>query len=689
MRVKTVSKYLIEIGTEELPYKFIPSALEQLKTAFKKALSENRIEFQEIKTYGTPRRLTVIVEDITSSQPDIKKELKGPPAKIAFDENGNLSQAGLGFAKKQNIDTNAIYKKDIKGVEYLFANVEEKGKSTGEVLSALVPNIVLKLQGSHFMRWGDFDIKFSRPIRWILSLLDSQEVKVQIENVESSKYTRGHRFYEEKEIEINNPEEYFDVLYKAKVIVDQEKRLAEVEKKAKEAAEKAGATVKFDPELLKEVTYILEWPVPVIGDFDKKYLEIPDDVTVTVMASHQRYFPLYDDEGKLLNRFITMANYIGDAFDNIKAGNERVIRARLDDAIFFYQEDNKKTLESRLEQLKGVTFQKSLGSVYDKVNRIRESSLFIATEMDLDKKTAENIERAAKLCKADLVTNLVFEFTELQGFIGADYARQNGENDQVAQGIKEHYFPLSADGDLAESITGQVVGIADKIDTLCGVFAIGKIPTGSADPLGLRRAALGSMQTIINKNLSIDLSKVIENSVSLQPIEIDDKDKLLEQIRDFVVQRLKIFLNENYRYDVVDAAISAKDPLADLCDLMKRIQMLTKLVGKDSYNLFHESANRVSRIIKTADYKTTPDDEIFVQEVESKLWNCIKSIDDNKLTYENLIENLEKMIPTIEEFFDNVLVMDEDLKVRENRISLLGNLRSKFMKLADFSKIVA
>jgi len=683
-----VAKYLLEIGTEELPYKFVPSALNQLKEAFNKALADNRIEFSNIKTYGTPRRLTVIVENISESQSDLTKELKGPPANVAFDKDGNLTKAGEGFAKKQGLTPQQLFKKEIGGIEYVCAKIDEKGKPVEDVLKELVPSIVLSLQGSYFMRWGDLNIRFSRPIRWLVSLIDDKEAKIKIENIESTRFSRGHRFYKDLNIEIKNPDTYFDALYEAKVIVDQDKRQETIVQKANEIAATVNGKVKINPELLKEVTYLLEWPVPVLGSFDKKYLEIPDDVTVTVMASHQRYFPVYDNEGKLLNNFITMANYIGDNFENIKRGNERVVRARLDDAIFFYKEDTKKTLESRIEDLKGITFQKGLGTVYDKVNRIREIAYFISTEMQLDKETIECIERTALLSKADLVTNLVFEFTELQGFIGADYAKLNGEKDIVVNGIKEHYFPLSADGELATSITGQIVGISDKVDTICGVFAIGKKPTGSADPLGLRRAALGTMLTIINKGLNINLSKVIENSVSIQPVKIDNKDELISEIREFIIQRLKIYLNDTYRYDIVDAAMSAKDPLADLNDLIERIKILTDLVNSEGYTSFHESANRISRIIKDREYKPTPDANLFEQDVEGKLWNCVQDIESSKLTYAGIIEKLKSSIPVIEEFFDKVLVMVEDENIRENRVSLLANMRNQFLKIGDFSKIV-
>lgn len=683
-----MSKYLIEIGTEELPYSFIPSAIEQLDDLFKKYLAENKISFDDVKIYGTPRRLTAIISGLTDVQPDSKKEIKGPPAKVAFDENGALTKAGEGFLKKNNITADKIQKQTIGEIEYIVAVVEEKGQKTPEVLQNIVPEIILKLQGSHFMRWADLTMKFSRPIRWMVSLFDSEEVKITIGDVNSGKYSRGHRFHEEKNILIENPDKYVDALYAAKVIVEQDKRKEQVIKSATELAKKNNATVEFDDELVKEVTYILEWPIPVLGNFEEKYLDIPDDVTVTVMASHQRYFPLYDAKGNLMNAFITMANYLGDDLSNIKLGNERVIRARLDDAIFFYNEDTKDPLSKKVEKLKGITFQKNFGSMYEKTKRLQELSKYVANQLKLDEKTVTDVDRTALLCKADLSTSLVFEFTELQGFIGSSYAEKSGENKAVCEGIKEHYFPLSSNSELAETVTGQVVGIADKVDTICAVFASGKKPTGSADPLGVRRAVLGVLLTIINKKLDVNLTDLIVKTVDSLPVQIENKPELIEDIREFITQRLKIYLNDEYRHDLIDAVLLNKDALADLNDTMLRLSLLKGIVGKSTYSDFHEAANRILRLIKDKDYNSEPDTALFVQEVEGRLWNCVNNINCDKLSYEELIKELEKLIPTIEEFFDKVLIMDENLQIRANRISLLGNLKQRFMQVADFGKVV-
>ena len=681
-----MAKYLLELGTEELPYKFIPSALEQLKEQFNKKLQDNQIEFKNIITYGTPRRLCVIVEGISESQPDIIKKIKGPPAKAAFDANGNLTQAGEGFAKKQGLQTNDIYKELVGDIEYVFADVCIKGKKIADVFQDIVPSIIMSLQGSHFMRWADLDEKFSRPIRWIVSLIDNEEVSFELTDIKSSRFSRGHRFYKDKEIEISSPDTYLDDLYKAKVIVDQKRRHDEVIKQAEAIAQSVSGNVYLDPDLVEEVTYILEWPVPVLGSFDKKYLAIPQDVIVCVMASHQRYFPVFAKDNKtLLNHFITMANYQGTAFDNIRAGNQRVIKARLDDAIFFYSEDSKKTLASRVEDLKGVTFQKGLGTIFDKTVRIEKLAEYVSKQLNIDSATNTSVKRAAHLSKADLVTALVREFTELQGIIGGDYALKNGEDNLVSLGVKEHYMPTSGDGELANSITGQIVGISDKMDTICGVFAINKIPTGSADPLGLRRATIGIIRTLIEKNINLNISNLIKESISVQPVEIKDKEQLFINISEFIKQRLKIFLQDKYKYDVIEAAFGAKDPLANINDLIERIELLTELVKDTDYSSMHEAVNRIIRIIKTETKSAKINPIYLTLEAEKNLYKY--AIDISSSSYSDLIKGIRASIPAIEKFFDDVLVMDENLNVRENRLALLSILKEKFLLLADFSKI--
>ncbi|CCY62043.1 glycine--tRNA ligase beta subunit [Clostridium sp. CAG:967] len=681
-----MSKYLLEVGTEELPYKFIPSAIEQLKNGFENFLNSNKVEFDDVKVYATPRRLAVIVSGLEKESKDEVKVVKGPVKRVAYDENGNLSKAGEGFCKKNGITPDDLYIED----DYVHAKIVIKGKSIVELLKENVPSIVLKLQGSHFMRWADNEEKFSRPIRWIVSILDRDEVKIKIIDKESSNVTRGHRFAQQN-VYINNPDDYVEVMRNCCVIVDQDERKQRIIESAKEEAEKLGAEPYYTDDLLEEVTFITEYPVPAVCEFNPDYLRLPEELVVTVMAVHQRYFALYKD-GKLINKFITMTNYIGDEFENIKAGNVRVIKARLDDAVFFFNEDTKKPLADYVEDLKGITFQKGMGTMYDKAQRLVKLSKLIAGNNP-------SIERTALLAKADLTTSLVFEFTELQGFIGADYARVSNEPENVCEGIKEHYFPLNADGEIAKTKEGQIVGIADKMDTICAVFAEGKKPTGSSDPLGVRRAALGIIRTVLANDLKIDLIKLINETLLLLPVSTEGENvldkvknltgsctnrlsgKCTEEINEFFIQRLIIFLSDKYDKNVLEACAANKNPLADLTDYIKRVETVSKL---NSPALL-ESANRVLRILKE-DSKKAVNKSLFKEPAENMLLEQINTVSDD-MDYDTYLKQLEEINPSVEKFFNDVLVMDKDENVKENRLAILTLLKSKYNHLADFSRL--
>ena len=657
-----MSKYLLEVGVEELPYKFIPMAISQLETGFKTFLESNNVGFESIKVMATPRRLAVVISGLANAQPDVEKVVKGPIATVAYDENKNLTPAGLGFAKKNGVETSDLYVED----NYLYAKISIKGKNTKELLQDNVPQIFAKLQGPHFMRWGSNDVKFSRPIRWVLSILDSEEVKITIIDKESSNVTNGHRFSTQN-IVINNPDEYVAKLREAHVYVDQEERKQRILDVTKAEADKLGAVTKISDDLLEEVTYLCEYPVAVTCDYDNAYLTIPQEVAVTVMETHQRYFALYTKDGKLTNKFVTITNYIGNEFENIKAGNLRVIKARLDDAVFFFNEDTKKPLEAYRESLKGMTFQKGMGSVYDKTERIAK----LAAKLD----SSETVKRTAELCKADLATNLVFEFTELQGFIGADYARVAGEAKEVQEGIREHYFPLNADSETAKSKEGQIVGIADKIDTICAVFVAGKKPTGSSDPLGVRRAALGIIKTILEHDLKIDLSKLIDETLELLPIKSDCK----ADIEEFFTQRLIIFLANDYKKEVLEAC-AAKNPCVDLADYLARVKVVSTL--NDAKLI--ENANRVLRILKDVCGDVNP--ALFSLQAEKDLYNEVKTV-EFKDDYTQYLQSLIAINPAVTKFFDDVLVMDKDEKIKNNRLALLNELKNKYIMLTDFSKL--
>ena len=685
-----MSKYLLEIGTEELPYRFIPSAISQLKKLFEDFLNDNKVGFSDINVYATPRRLAVIVDGLEKSSPDEVKVVKGPVKKVAYDEDGNLTKAALGFANKNGVAPEDLYIED----DYIHAKVLIKGKSVVELLQQNVPSLVLKLQGSHFMRWADNEQKFSRPIRWIVSMLDKDEVKIKIIDKESSNVSRGHRFAQQSVI-VGSPDDYVELMRNCCVIVDQDERRRRIIDKAHDEAAKFGAEPYYTDDLLDEVTFITEYPVPAVCDFSEEYLKLPEELVVTVMAVHQRYFALYK-EGKLINKFITMTNYLGDDFENIKAGNVRVIKARLDDAVFFFNEDTKKPLESYVEDLKGITFQKGMGSMYDKALRLSSLSRTICSQIGV--KDSRTVERTALLCKADLATNLVFEFTELQGYIGADYARVSGELDSVAEGIKEHYFPLNAEGETAKTIEGQVVGIADKIDTIAAVFAEGKKPTGSSDPLGVRRAALGIIRTILANNLKIDLTKLIDETLLNLPVQFEggnivDKfkkaagdcvgrvsGKVTEEINEFIVQRLIIYLSDKYSKNVLEACASNKNPLCDLADYIQRVKVMAEFNSAEVL----ESANRVARLLKEP-VNAQVKKELFNLPAEAMLLEQIETV--NASDYGEYLKQLVEINPSVEKFFNDVLVMDKDEKVKQNRLALLNKLKQKYDYICDFSKI--
>lgn len=684
------NNFLLEILVQELPYQFIPNAENQLVDIFTKLLNDNKLNFGKIKTYATPRRLALLIENLQLNQEDIVKDVKGPILNIALDENGNFSPAALGFAKKNGITPDSLYKKD----NYIWAKVEQKGKTAKEILEENIAPSIMKLQGAHFMRWGYFETKFSRPVENLVAILNNEVLNVEIFDKKATNKTKGHRFSEIKEVEITNPKNYVEILKTANVYADPIERKQLIVDLATKKANEVNCTIDFSKldDLLDEVTYITEFPVPVVCEFKKEYLQIPDIVTVTVMSKHQRYFPLYEKTGKLSNKFITMANFTGsdeESFNNIKQGNQRVISARLEDGKFFYDEDIKTKLIDKLPALKGMTFQRGLGTLFDKTERIEKLSSFIADELNISDKT--DILRAAKLSKADLSTKLVFEFTELQGFIGENYALKSGEKENVALAIKEHYFPLSANSELPSKIEGQIVSIADKIDTIVAVFLSTqgdkkkKRPTGSNDPLAVRRAIIGVLKTIITFNLKIDLEKVINYSIELisKEFNITVENVTFSEILAFMYGRLNVLYEKTFNYDVLLATENLK-PFKNLNEWLKRTEAVNNFVNsKDSIKIF-ETINRVLKITQGNKVEGKPDEALFNTEEEKALYGVI--LNSPEITYQNINE-IERFIEPLNLFFDKVLVMDKDEKIKNNRLKLLNILAEKFNLVCDFSKI--
>lgn len=683
-----MSDFLLEILVQELPYKFIPEAQKQLKCAFENLFSEYGIEYKKLDIQATPRRLAVMVFDLTDKQKDILKEAKGPILNIALDTNGAYTPAALGFAKKNNVEEKDLYQKD----NYIWAKIEIKGKSTKEILSENIEKIIFKLQGPHFMRWGNHDEKFSRPIENIVALYNNDILPLKVLDKTSTNKTLGHRFSLNKNVTITNAKTYIDDLKKANVIVDVEERKKIIIESATKCAAEINTVINFEnlDDLLEEVTYITEYPIPVLCDFDKKYLEIPDIVTTTVMSKHQRYFPLWQSNGKLSNHFITMANFVGtdkESMDNIKAGNQRVVSARLEDGIFFYKEDTKTSLESKVEALKGMTFQKGLGTLYDKTQRIISLCGEICAQLKIND---TDILRSAKLCKADLSTQLVFEFTELQGFIGENYALKSGEKENIALAIKEHYFPLSAYSETPSKIEGQVVSIADKVDTICALFIStqGKMkkkrPTGSNDPLGARRAAIGILRILINNNLKLNLKTLIDNSLDTLsgefniPLENETKGDVYE----FILNRLNIMYEKEFSQNILKAS-AISNPLKNLEEFLSRAKFIKEESQKESFKKLSEAANRVLRITKEATVAQV-DEKLFMLNEEKALFEAIKKQNADEKNIKEYTTNLENLVEPIDNFFDKVLVMDKDEKIKNNRIALLNLLKEKFSKVCDF-----
>ena len=683
-----MSDFLFEILVQELPYKFIPDAQKQLKEAFEKLFGEYGIEYKKLDVQATPRRLSVMVHELSDKQKDIQKEAKGPILNIALDANGNYTPAALGFAKKNGVEEKDLIQKD----NYIWTKIEIKGKTTKEILSQNIENIIFKLQGPHFMRWGNHEQKFSRPIENVLALYNEEVLPLTILDKTSTNKTQGHRFSKNREVTVKSLKTYLDDLRNANVILDVEERKNLIVKTAKECAEKIDTYIDFDnlDDLLEEVTYITEYPIPVLCDFDKKYLEIPDIVTTTVMSKHQRYFPLWQKDGKLSNHFITMANFVGvdeESMKNIKAGNQRVVSARLEDGIFFYKEDTKTPLEAKVEALKGMTFQKGLGTLFDKTQRIIKLSEEICSQLSVKK---DDIVRCAKLCKADLSTQLVFEFTELQGFIGENYALKSGEAKNVALGIKEHYFPLNANSETPSAIEGQIVSIADKIDTICALFISTqgknkkKRPTGSNDPLGARRSAIGILRIVINNNLKLNLKSLIDNSLNMlsKEFNVELEKECAQDVYDFILNRLSIMYEKEYSQDILKACATA-NPLENLDEFLKRASFIKEEIQNENFKKLIEAAKRVYRITKE-EVDAKVEKSLLVLAEEKELFEAIAKQDIENKGLKEAAKSLEELVEPIEKFFDKVLVMDKDEKIKNNRIALLGLLKEKFSTVCDF-----
>jgi glycyl-tRNA synthetase beta chain len=680
---------LLEIGTEEIPAKFMTGALAQLEAMAKVKLAELRISHAEVRAIGTPRRMAVIVKAVAASQANKNSENKGPAVKIAFDQAGAPTKAALGFARGQGVDPSELVVRD----GYIYAIVQETGRSVTELLPGLLTDLVSSMSFPKNMRWGDLDMRFVRPIRWVVALFGNEVVPCTLPGVTAGKITRGHRFLGASEIEVNSVEEYFARLSENFVMVDQDVRRRIIKEQIETLAVSHGGTATIDEELLEEVVYLVEYPTALCGNFEETYLSLPPEAIITPMREHQRYFPVTGQDGKLLPMFITVRNGGSDHIDIVRHGNERVLKARLADAQFFFEEDQKVPLADRVEKLKTIVFQEGLGTIHDKVLRLERLAVGIGHMLAISQSELTIINRGAHLAKADLVTGMVNEFTELQGIMGREYALLSGETQYVAEAVFEHYLPRFAGDQLPRTTAGRLVSIADKIDNIVATFSRGLIPTGSQDPYALRRQALGVVNIIIDANYHVSLADITSQAMDLLGISDNERRmKLLADIQEFFRLRIKnILSDENLRYDMIDAVLAAG--VDDIYDTWLRARAMAVAGGTIAMQKAVQALVRVGNLAKTASSQTV-DPSLFSVEAEHALYkayveahNAIKKYETEK-NYQGILNILAGMVAPIDVFFGAVMVMVEDTAVRNNRLSLLKAISGLAAHTADISKIV-
>lgn len=683
---------LLEIGVEELPSGYMTRVLAELKNSMSEKLNELRIDTGEIKVYGTPRRLVIFVKDVAEKQADAIIENRGPKKNIAFDENGEPTKATLGFARGQGVKVEDLVVREVSGVEYVFNIKTEQGDKTINVLPDLLSELIKNISFPKSMRWGNYQLRFARPIRWILALYDQEIVNFAVENINSSNFTYGHRFLSSGKLEVKDISSYFQLLEDNYVILDQNKRKGLIWEQIVKVATEVGGTPMDNDDLLEEVTYLVEYPTAFYGEFSESYLEVPVEVLTTSMIEHQRYFPLFNEEGQLLNGFIGVRNGTDFNIEVVKSGNERVLKARLDDALFFWNEDTKHPLDSMVEKLENVLFHEKLGSLLDKVKRLEKLALYIGEKSNLS--TADQISRAAKLCKADLVSNMVYEFPELQGIMGRYYALQSGENEEVAQAIFEHYLPRFAGDIIPETNTGKILSIAEKIDNMVGCFAIGIKPTGSQDPYGLRRQAIGLVNILLTSKLAINLSDLLAYAYKTFAVELTtDIEETISEVYDFILQRFRgVMLEQGISYDVIDAVLAV--PSNNIIDLVNKIEVLSNFKNLPDFEDFMVVFNRSNNLSKKW-HETQFDEKLLVDSSEILLNKEFNEIKVKVLElfvlgdYGQGLNLITTLRPSIDKFFESVMVMVDDENLKNARLSLLKGISELCMSFADFSKIVS
>lgn len=714
-----MEKLLFEIGTEEIPAKFMPGILKQLKELAAAKMQELRIPFEDITVYGTPRRMAFIAGGVAETQADVVVEAKGPSVKIAY-VSGAPSKAAQGFARGQGVDVKDLVVRD----NYVYAVKHLAGQPVVELLPGLLMDILTSLSFPKTMRWADYEFRFVRPIRWMVALFGDQIIPAEICGVKSGKFSMGHRFMQQSlkaaaesqgllsaalskvgnkvysalagvkgAVEIPSAGDYKKVMYDNFVMVDQDERRALILQQIKDLAAQNGGEAEINEDLLEEVNYLVEWPTALCGKFEEKFLSLPKECIITPMREHQRYFPVLDEDGNLLNKFITVRNGGSEHLDIVTHGNERVLRARLSDAEFFFNEDRATKLEDRLEKLKTVSFQEGLGNMYDKSERLVKMAemLRFAINTPVDE---EELRRCALLCKTDLVTGMVIEFTELQGVMGREYALLDGEKPEVATGIFEHYLPRFAGDALPATTIGRIVGIGDKLDNICATFSRGLAPTGSQDPYALRRQALGVINILLDANYHISLAKIIAGTLYLLDIKPEETGKLVPQIMEFFKQRLRnLLMDQGIRYDVIDAVFADKRN-DDMVDLAVRCKALADYVEAGNAEPLVQVSVRVSNLCKKIEKEVAISGALFKDESENKLHEVVAAVSKEIIPeivlydYAAVLKAGEKVIEPVNAFFDNVMVMDEDENVKNNRLAMLEEVRGIVNAVGDLSLLV-
>lgn len=689
----TTHNFLFELGTEELP----PKSLKKLSNVFEqellKGLADSSLSFGDVKSYASPRRLAILINDLQASQPDKEVEKRGPAVQAAYDAEGNPSKALQGFARSCGVQVDQLSSLKTEKGEWLAYRSVQTGKSAAEVLPKLIEQALSRLPIAKRMRWGSSTAEFVRPVKWLTALLDDQVMPFELFGLTASNTTRGHRFHCSDELVITNPSDYADILLnQGSVVADYDARKQQVKQMAEQAAADLGGTARIDAGLLEEVSSLVEWPSPIVGRFDEKFLDMPSEMVISTIEDHQKYFPVFSADGKLMNSFITIANIVSKDSAAVSAGNEKVVSPRLEDTLFFWNQDRKQTLAERRDRLKSVMFQKELGSVFAKTERVTELAGSLAAQLDAN---IDEINQAGALCRSDLVTQVVYEMPELQGLMGRYYAELEGLNGNVCDAMEEQYFPRFSGDKLPNSGVSTALALAEKLDSICGIFTIGRKPTGDKDPFALRRAAIGVLRILIEKNIPISLGELLQKAVSLQPVTAKEPKQLAIDLQKFFDDRLKAYcLDNGYSADQFEAVMAAS-PASPL-DVVNRLAAVSKFLESDDAIALAAANKRIGNILKkNADAlgDKALDQTLLTDSAEKDVSAALESVRapfQTAISAGNYLEALSSLAglrQPVDDFFENVMVMADDMDTRANRLALLSELRGLFMSVADFSLV--